>query len=117
MQMLERMASGKPPETTPKMPAVQSGPLDVSGPLDLRSTTGPLHESGNERVIRRLQMIGTRAEEIANGLLDLAMQCIQAGDASASAAKETEKLNGAVEPPKAPSLIKRPVSRTPKIGR
>jgi hypothetical protein len=64
-------------------------------------------------------MAASRAEEIANGLLELAQQCIQAGEESARAAEEARNLPDDVDVPSIPSLIRRPLlpARTPKSGR
>lgn len=114
LQMLERLAEGRSLDTTPKMPAI--APVVASA---ARTATGPLNESANERVARRLSVAATRADEIAGGLLDLAMQCIQAGDDSASAAKEASKLTAELEPPKVPGAIQRTVLplRAPRARR
>ncbi len=121
LQMLERLASGQVPQTTPRMPAVTPAAVDGAGSKGSRSTSGPLHEGSHERVVRRLQAAATRADEIAIGLLDLAAQCIQAGDASAQAAEEAGKLTVSAEPepPKAPGVIRRTLvpPRLPKAGR
>jgi hypothetical protein len=117
LQMLERLASGQIPQTTPRMPAVTA--TDGAASKAAASTSGPLNELSNERVVRRLQAAASRADEIAGGLLDLAMQCIQAGDASARAATEAEKLTVSADPPRTPGLIRRTLvpPRSPKAGR
>ncbi|HEY7358915.1 MAG TPA: hypothetical protein VH590_20670 [Ktedonobacterales bacterium] len=114
LQMLERLAEGRGLDTTPKMPAV--APVVASAS---RTATGPLNESANERVARRLGMAAARADEIAGGLLELAMQCIQAGDDSASAAEEARNLTAELEPPKVPGVIPRTVvpARAPRARR
>ena len=119
LQMLERLASGRPTETTPKLPVVTPAPADGANTAALKLTTGPLNESANERVARRLQAAATRAEEIASGLLDLAKQCIQSGDESIRAAEEAGHLADVDESPKAPMPIRRTLlpARTPKGGR
>jgi hypothetical protein len=111
LQMLERLAGGRGLDTTPKMPAVAPAAEGAA-----RAPTGPLNELPNERVARRLGVAATRAEEIASGLLDLAMQCIQAGDESARAAEEASSLTAALEPPKVPVAIQRAAlpARAPK---
>ena len=119
LQMLERLASGRSTETTPKLPVVTPASADAAGTAALKLTTGPLNESANDRVARRLQAAATRAEEIASGLLDLAKQCIQSGDESIRAAEEAGHLADVDESPKAPMSIRRTLlpARTPKGGR
>jgi hypothetical protein len=114
LQMLERLAEGRGLDTTPKMPAV--APVVASAS---RTATGPLNESANERVARRLSAAAARADEIAGGLLELAMQCIQTGDDSASAAEEARNLTAELEPPKVPGVIPRTVvpARAPRAKR
>ncbi len=119
LQMLERLASGRVTDTRPKMPAVTAASASNGGMPPARSTTGPLDESANERVARRLRVAATRAEEIANGLLELAQQCIQAGDESVRAAEEAEHLTADAEPPKVSGLLRVPKlpARAPRGGR
>ncbi len=118
LQMLERLAEGRGLDTTPKMPAVAPASAPA-GESAARASTGPLNESANERVARRLGAAASRAEEIAGGLLELAMRCIQAGDDSARAAEEASKLTAELEPPKVPGSIQRTALplRAPKARR
>ncbi len=118
LQMLERLATGRLSDTQPKMPAVTAAAASNGGVPPTRHVTGPLDESANERVTRRLRVAATRAEEIANGLLELAQQCIQAGDESARAAEDAQHLTADVDPPKLPGLLRRPTlpARAIKAG-
>jgi hypothetical protein len=118
LQMLERLAAGGA-EAIPQSGSGPFVPPEGSGASGVRSASRPINEPTNARVAQRLLMAAGRADEIANGLLELAKQCIQAGDESARAAKEAGSLTAEAEPPKSPGLIRRPTllpARTPKAG-
>ncbi len=122
MQMLERLAGLRSGDTAPSLPALPavsaSTPL-ASAPL-ASSQSGPLGERPAERVMRRLGAAATRAEEIANGLQELAQQCILAGDESMRAAETIGQLTADLEAPaNVPGSIRRTMlpARAPKQGR
>jgi hypothetical protein len=119
MQMLERLAGLRTGETTPKMPAVVPASADAASAPSAQGVSGPLDESTSERVARRLHMAANRAEEMAGGLLDLAQQCIQAGDESMHTAEVVGRLTADVETPEVPSVIRRTTlpARAPRSGR
>jgi hypothetical protein len=119
LQMLERLAGLRAGDTTPRMPAAAPASADATRAGTGNLSSGPLDGQAHERVARRLGMAASRAEEIANGLLELAQQCIQAGEESARAAEEARNLPDDVDVPSIPSLIRRPLlpARTPKSGR
>ncbi len=112
MQMLEKLAGLRTGDTTPQ-PAVVPVPAALPG-----HKSGPLDETSNERVIRRLRTAATRAEEIATGLYDLAKECIAAGDASLHAAEETSQLLAELARPTSAVPLRTSLpTRAPKAGR
>ncbi len=110
LQMLERLAGLRPASPGMPVPAPAPAPKPSAGAAD---------GSAHERVAQRLRMAASRAEEIATGLLELAMQCIQAGDESARAAEEAGNLANDLEIPTLPDVAQRPMlpARAPKSRR
>jgi len=119
MQMLERLAGLRAGDTAPSLPAIPAvAAPPASAPLAAQQS-GPLSEQPAERVVRRLHTAAQRAEEIANGLQELAQQCILAGDESLRAAETTGQLAADLEEPgNVPGAIHRTAlpQRLPRSG-
>jgi cytochrome c556 len=120
MQMLERLAGLRTGDTASSLPVVKPALAEPAATPPASQRTGPLGETPGERVARRLHMAASRAEEIAAGLLDLATQCIAAGEESQQAAEDTHRFTADLEQPatapEAPHRTALP-ARLPKSGR